>query len=298
MFCESALWRMRFCLDSEPPHAPPSELEPPHGDMAEPGGFPERSARPRSATEAPGGDGRGAVPGPSQTVPGGRRGDRSSIPAQGWQTTPEVDIPWLSKPSGDTFLVPSSCKSICKNYSDLLIGGDQVLPLSLGAGQGEAAGSPRLPSGPFLQSSEIPPPLESPPGRGSPPRSSRAPARGDSSRWRTSSGKDRSFLFHGGGGGPLSNSQLNAYLEQKLVDLYRQYMVESLAQQGSPSAVLASELILTSVDQITQQLSREQNLEAARAKDMVISCLLRVASGLPSSGEISTPQLQISEDQP
>ncbi|XP_061083112.1 TLR adapter interacting with SLC15A4 on the lysosome [Conger conger] len=282
MLCESVLWRMRFCQDREPQRAAHSEPGPRRETRVSPGtaepvSFPQYSSRARSGTEATSRDGRGVAPSTSQN-----------------RTSPEVDIPGLSKPSGDTFLVPSSCKSICKNYSDLLIGGDQVLPLSESAGQGQACGSPQLPSGPFLQSSEIPPPMESLP-QGSPP-SARNPRRGDSSRWRTGSGKDRSFLFQGSQ--PLSNAQLNAYLEQKLLDLYRQYMLESLAQRGSPSAVLASELILTSVDHLTQQLSREQNLEAAAAKDMVISCLLRVASGLPTSGEISTPQLQISDDQP
>ncbi|KAJ8350338.1 hypothetical protein SKAU_G00254680 [Synaphobranchus kaupii] len=254
---------MGFCRASEHQLVVCAEPGPPCGgrvtaDLAEGPSFPERSSRPWSAAEAVSRDGRGAIPATSQMVPGGCHG--SSIPPQNRQTTPEVDIPWLSKPSGDAFLVPSSCKSICKNYSDLLIGGDQVLPLSASADAWEAHASPQLPSGPFLQSSEIPPPAD---------------------------GKDRSFLFQGGR--PLSNSQLNAYLEQKLLDLYRQYMVESLVQNGSPSAVLASQLILTSVDQITLQLSREQNLEAAKAKDMVISCLLRVASELPPSGEISTP---------
>uniref|UniRef100_A0A8C7LQN5 Uncharacterized protein n=1 Tax=Oncorhynchus mykiss TaxID=8022 RepID=A0A8C7LQN5_ONCMY len=51
---------------------------------------------------------------------------------------------------------------------------------------------------------------------------------------------------------------------------------------GLPCPLLASELILTSLDQITLQLSREGHLEAGRAKDM--------------SSEISTPLLQISMD--
>uniref|UniRef100_A0AAZ3SHX6 Uncharacterized protein n=1 Tax=Oncorhynchus tshawytscha TaxID=74940 RepID=A0AAZ3SHX6_ONCTS len=78
------------------------------------------------------------------------------------------------------------------------------------------------------------------------------------------------------------------------------YMLENMARDGGcgeglPCPLLASELILTSLDQITLQLSREGHLEAGRAKDMVLSCLLRVASGLQSS-EINTPLLQISMD--
>ena len=290
---------MLFCQDLEHRDVLRPGPEPPHGnrvpaDIAQAVGFPEHSPGARSATEAPNRGGHAAAPGTSPISPGGPRGDGNGAPPRSRRPTAEVDIPGLSKPGGDTFLVPSSCNSICQNYSDLLMGGDQVLPLSGSACEGRAQGSPQLPGRPFLQSSEFPPPMESLP-QGS-PHSSRKPRHGDSSHWRAGSGKDHSFLFQGGR--PLSNSQLNAYLEQKLLDLYRQYMLESLVRQGSPSSVLASQLILTNVDHITQQLSREQNLEATKAKDMVISCLLRVASDLSASGEISTPQLQISDDQP
>lgn len=110
---------------------------------------------------------------------------------------------------------------------------------------------------------------------------------------------------------PLSNSQLNRYLEQKLLELYHQHLAQGPAALGPPPQhplghgeqnrlgplpVLASELLQTSLDQITLQLRRrDHNLEAARAKDMVMSCLLRVASSL-QSGEISTPLLQISTE--
>ncbi|XP_036396668.1 protein CXorf21 [Megalops cyprinoides] len=239
--------------------------------------------------EGAGSAGQHMIPNAPQMAPGGRYQDPDLDAEQSRRISPEVDIPCASRPSGEAFLVPSSCKSICKNYSDLLIGGDQVLPLSGSVGDLVAGYSSDFTDGPFLQSCEIPPALESPHGSLECPQQ----PRGDSARWKRGSGRERSIQLHGGR--PLSNSQLNEYLEQKLLDLYRQHMVDSMLQEGSPSAILASELILTSVDQITQQLSREQNLEAARAKDMVISCLLRVASGLPS-GEISTPQLQISED--
>lgn len=78
--------------------------------------------------------------------------------------------------------------------------------------------------------------------------------------------------------------------------------MENMARDGVPGSdsnpicpLLGSELVLTSLDQITLQLSREGNLEAGLAKDMVLSCLLRVAGDMQSS-ELSTPCLQISNE--
>ncbi|KYO40208.1 hypothetical protein Y1Q_0000049 [Alligator mississippiensis] len=93
---------------------------------------------------------------------------------------------------------------------------------------------------------------------------------------------------------PLSNSMLNDYLEQKVVELYKQYIMDSMVNCVSLNQILASELIMTNVDQITQQISRERNMETTKAKDMVINCLLRVASGKLST-EMSTPSLHISQ---
>lgn len=208
------------------------------------------------------------------------------------RTSSEIEIPAQSCSSVDApFLVPSYCQSICQNYSDLQIGGEQVLPFSANDGPAE---------GPFLQSCDVlPAVVDSPPGQ-----ISHAPflhpGRGGSNRWRHSSARDRSFVFHDREG-PFSNSLLNRYLEQKLLDLYQQYMMENIAREVEPDGshpgpmcpLLGSELVLTSLDQITLQLSREGNLEAGLAKDMVLSCLLRVA-GDKQSSEISTPFLQIS----
>ncbi|KAM6986725.1 TLR adapter interacting with SLC15A4 on the lysosome [Aplochiton taeniatus] len=212
-----------------------------------------------------------------------------------------MEIPGKVHSGGDVpFLVPSSCQSICENYSDLHIGGDQVLPLS--AHKGELLPcSENQAEGPFLQSCDVPPAGEE--SLSDPTCQAGPKMRGGSSRWKQVSVGDRSFLFQGLEG-PFSNSLLNRYLEHKLLDLYQQYMLENMAKHGagsletdpsSPGLLLGSELILTSLDQITQQLSREGNLEAGRAKDMVISCLLRVAGSLQST-EISTPMLQISTE--
>lgn len=180
-----------------------------------------------------------------------------------------------------TYLVPPSCKSICKNYNDLHIAGDYVVPISSVATDFACDSG----IGPFLESSEIPPPLESvkaPPTSGT----LRRPAQGHSSCWRLASlGPHQQ---------PLSDSALNEYLEQKLVELYKQYIMDSTANRASPTQILASELIMTNVDQISMQISRERNMETVKAKDMVISRFLQIASGKISS-EMSTPTLHISQ---
>ncbi|XP_034069570.1 protein CXorf21 homolog [Gymnodraco acuticeps] len=216
------------------------------------------------------------------------------------QISPEIEIPALARSLGDApFLVPSFCQSICQNYSDLHIGGDHVLPLS--TNDGEIRVCPKAKAeGPFLHSCDVPSAVEdSPPGHAS-QGGLLHPLRGGSNRWRMGSARDRSFLFQGREG-PFSNSLLNHYLEQKLLDLYQQYMMENMARERAPGSdsdpipLLGSELVLTSLDQITLQLSREGNLEAGLAKDLVLSCLLRVAGDMHSS-EISTPFLQISSE--
>lgn len=217
----------------------------------------------------------------------------------GRQISLEIEIPAQACSGGDSpFLVPSSCQSICQNYSDLHIAGDQVLPIS--ANDGELRlGTESQAAGPFLQSCDVLPAVEESPPRQTSQGGLLHPLRGGSNCWRMGSTRDRSFLFQEREA-PFSNSLLNHYLEQKLMDLYQQYMMENMAREGDSDPgpicpLLGSELVLTSLDQITLQLSREGNLEASLAKDMVLSCLLRVAGDMQSS-EISTPFLQISNE--
>ncbi|XP_050792671.1 TLR adapter interacting with SLC15A4 on the lysosome [Gopherus flavomarginatus] len=195
------------------------------------------------------------------------------------QTSPVGDMS-AGSTSRDTYLVPSSCKSICKNYNDLHIAGGHVMPISSVTTDFTCDSG----IGPFLESSEIPPPMES--MRMPPNDLIRKPIQGYSSCWRVTS-----IMQHQQ---PLSNSILNDYLEQKVVELYKQYIMDSMVNSASPTQILASELIMTNVDQISMQISRERNMETTKAKDMVINCLLRLASGKVSS-EISTPSLQISQ---
>ncbi|KFO76283.1 Uncharacterized protein CXorf21, partial [Cuculus canorus] len=199
-------------------------------------------------------------------------------PASEGQSSPALHVcEGLTKK--DTYLVPPSCKSICKNYNDLHIAGDYVVPISSVTTDFTCDSG----IGPFLESSEIPPPMDS--VRILPSDTNRKPVQGYSSCWRLAS-----LMPHQQ---PLSDSALNDYLEQKLMELYKQYIMDSTANRASPTQILASELIMTNVDQITMQISRERNMETTKAKDIVISRFLQIASEKISS-EISTPSLHIS----
>lgn len=196
------------------------------------------------------------------------------------QTSPAVEICIGSTVNRDTYLVPSSCNSICKNYNDLHIAGGQVMPVSsVKTDFNYDSGI-----GPFLESSEIPPPMES---ISVPPTEvSRKPTQRYSSCWQVAS-----IMQHQQ---PLSNSILNDYLEEKVVELYKQYILDGMGNGASPTRILASEFIMTNVDQISVKLSQERNMKTTKAKDMVISCLLRLASEKTST-EMSTPSLHISQ---
>ncbi|XP_034972344.2 TLR adapter interacting with SLC15A4 on the lysosome [Zootoca vivipara] len=196
------------------------------------------------------------------------------------QISPAVEICTGPAINRDTYLVPPSCKSICKNYNDLHIAGDQVLPMS--SVKTDFTYDSGI--GPFLESSEIPPPMESisiPPAE-----VPRKPTNRYSSCWRVAS-----IMQHQQ---PLSNSLLNNYLEEKVVELYKQYIMDGMGSSASPTQILASEFIMTNVDQISTKLSQERNMKTTQAKDMVINCLLRLASGKIST-EMSTPSLHISQ---
>ncbi|KAM6151747.1 TLR adapter interacting with SLC15A4 on the lysosome [Rhynchocyon petersi] len=184
----------------------------------------------------------------------------------------------------ETYLVPSSCQSICKNYNDLHIAGGQVMAIN-----SVTTGFPSESSfehGPLLKSSEIPLPMDDSIST-QPSDFPQKPIQRYSSYWRITSIKEKSSLQMQK---PISNAMLNEYLEQKLVELYKQYFMDNMFHDNSPTQILASELIMTSVDQISLQVSIEKNLETSKARDIVISRLLQLASS-----EISTPSLHISQ---
>ncbi|OWJ99156.1 hypothetical protein Celaphus_00010042 [Cervus elaphus hippelaphus] len=94
-----------------------------------------------------------------------------------------------------------------------------------------------------------------------------------SSYWRITSIKEKNSLQMQK---PISNAVLNEYLEQKLVELYKQYFMDTGFHDSSPTQILASELIMTNVDQISIQVSIEKNLEISKARDIVINRLLQM----------------------
>ncbi|XP_072542750.1 TLR adapter interacting with SLC15A4 on the lysosome [Salminus brasiliensis] len=277
MLCESSLWRMALCSDSDhvdpaapcpagSPKSPPLTSSPSAQKMLPP----VRSSPKKHSS---------SFSEETQSQQGGVF-SQSSSPLDWRRLSPGVGIPGRGESSGaEAFLVPSSCHSICQHYSDLHIAGGQVLPLSPSAGDPEGSDLQDLHHGPFLLSRDVPPPSLLPPPQVPEPRTT---------RWREGSGRERPSLLQDGR--PLSNSQLNSYLEQKLLELYKEYLTEGPA---GPRPLMASEILQSSLSQITLQLSREQKLETTRAKDMLLSFLLRATSSSQSS-QISTPQLQIS----
>ncbi|XP_069473038.1 TLR adapter interacting with SLC15A4 on the lysosome [Ambystoma mexicanum] len=219
---------------------------------------------------------------------GPQESNRSSLLES--QTSPAVEFSGDSNLNRDMYLVPPSCKSLYINYNDLHIAGDQVMPMDSVMTDFSCDSSFQFCEGPFLESSQIPPTAESVAAHAPEPLLKHL--RGDSAFWRGGSGRDRSLMKHPQ---PLSNAVLNEYLEQKVVDLYQQCLMDRMDNGAAPDQLMASELIMSSVERISMQISREQDMDSAKAKDMVISCLLRLASGR-TSAEISTPNLQISTD--
>ncbi|XP_066542759.1 TLR adapter interacting with SLC15A4 on the lysosome [Hoplias malabaricus] len=278
MLCESSLWYVMFCADSEsvdpPAPCPATALKsPPLTSTLSAKLLPPVRSSSRQQSNKYG----------SSREAQAQKGDSqpsSSDLMDCRHLSPGVGIPGRAESScAEAFLVPSSCQSICQHYSDLHIAGEQVLPLSPSVGDPEGSCLQDLHPGPFLVSGDVPLPSLLPPLQVPEPKTS---------RWREGSGRERPSLLQDGR--PLSNSQLNSYLEQKLLDLYKEYLTEGPA---GPRPLMASEILQSSLEQITLQLSRDQKMEAARAKDKLLSFLLRATSNHQSS-QISTPQLQIS----
>ncbi|XP_008570822.1 PREDICTED: uncharacterized protein CXorf21 homolog [Galeopterus variegatus] len=182
-------------------------------------------------------------------------------------------------PSRETYLVPPSCKSICKNYNDLHIAGDQVMAIN--SVTTDFPSETSFEYGPLLKSSEIPLPMEDSIST-QPSEFPQKPIQ----QYSSSIKEKISLQMHK----PISNAVLNEYLEQKVVELYKQYIMDTTFHDSSPTQILASELIMTSVDQISHQVCREKNLETSKARDIVLSRLLQLVST-----EISTPSLHISQ---
>ncbi|KAM4047312.1 TLR adapter interacting with SLC15A4 on the lysosome [Anomaloglossus baeobatrachus] len=203
------------------------------------------------------------------------------------EKSPTASISGNSSLSKETYLVPSSCQHICRDYNDLHVAGDQVMAINSTMSDFTSNSSFEYCEGPFLQSSEIPSNIESIGVQAN------VITKKSSKRysWKVCSDKDKSIINHEQ---PMSNSVLNEYLEKKVLELYKQYMMD-ISCSASTNHMMTSELIMNNIQQISMQLSREQNMETNKAKDMVISYLLRLASE-KQSNVISTPDLQISSN--
>ncbi|XP_066571416.1 TLR adapter interacting with SLC15A4 on the lysosome [Amia ocellicauda] len=191
------------------------------------------------------------------------------------------------------------CTSICKDYPDLQIGGDHIGDRSSAhSGLYVAQMDSKTHLGPVLQSGDLDLGLEAlQPGpqlqgwgeQGKAGRLCEAGGLGESGSDDGYLVMDSSISLHRE---PLSNSMLNSYLENKLLEVYKQYLQDSLVKCGSPSRALPTSFIQDNVQQLSQQLSQEQGLDVPRARSIVINYL----SGLHGScgSHFSSPVLRIS----
>lgn len=107
----------------------------------------------------------------------------------------------------ETYLVPSSCKSICKNYNDLHIAGGQVMAIN--SVMADFPSESSFEDGPLLRSSEISLSMEDSIST-QPTEFPFKPIQRCSSYWRITSIKEKSSLQMQK---PISNAVLNEYLE-------------------------------------------------------------------------------------
>ncbi|XP_012519524.1 PREDICTED: uncharacterized protein CXorf21 homolog [Propithecus coquereli] len=178
-----------------------------------------------------------------------------------------------------------SCTSICHNYPDLQIGGDHVGNMYdsgcfVEHTHDDVSNGPLLLSVDMLLShSPTIEPLE------------KLPA---SKLLSADEIQEKSMLFQKQ---PLSNSMLNSYMEKKVDELYKQLLEENLTKCLSITNLMASNLLMNNVNQISLQISQEQNIEVSKAREALLNSLARcnihnVSHG--NSSEFSTPNLQIS----
>ncbi|XP_047393567.1 TLR adapter interacting with SLC15A4 on the lysosome [Sciurus carolinensis] len=177
-----------------------------------------------------------------------------------------------------------SCTSICQNYPDLQIGGDHVGNM-YDSGCFVEHTHDDISNGPLLLSVDIPlgqsitEPLQK---------------KNTSKLLNWDEIREKSMLFHKQ---PLSNSMLNNYMEKKVDELYKQFLEENLTRCCSITNLIASNLLMNNVNQISLQISQEQNIEASKTQEALLHslalCNLRNISHGTSS-EFSTPNLQIS----
>ncbi|XP_025966713.2 TLR adapter interacting with SLC15A4 on the lysosome-like [Dromaius novaehollandiae] len=201
-------------------------------------------------------------------------------------TSPALCIPKRGENNEQLDLYRSwSCNSIYQNYPDLHIGGDRVGDHTCDSGCVLDHVCDELPDGPVLLSADIP--------LGQSPLSEHLEKPSVKSLSADESGERSMVLCEE----PLSNSMLNNYMERKVAELYKQFFEENLARCGSVTNLLTCSLIRNNLNQISFQISQEQNMETSKAREVLLHSLalfsLRNATN-GNSSEFSTPDLQIS----
>ncbi|KAM6300030.1 TLR adapter interacting with SLC15A4 on the lysosome-like [Aegotheles albertisi] len=177
-----------------------------------------------------------------------------------------------------------SCNSIYQNYPDLHIGGDHVGDHTCDSGC-VLDHVCELADGPVLLSIDVP--LGQSPLCEHPKNPSIKFLAGDEA------GEGSIMLCEE----PLSNSVLNKYMETKVAELYKQFFEENLARCGSVTNLLTCSWIRNNLDQISYQISQEQNIGTSKAREVLLHSLALFSShhsASRNSSEFSTPNLQIS----
>ncbi|XP_032857620.1 TLR adapter interacting with SLC15A4 on the lysosome isoform X2 [Tyto alba] len=178
-----------------------------------------------------------------------------------------------------------SCNSIYQNYPDLHIGGDHVGDHMCDSGCVLDQVCDELPNGPVLLSIDIP--LGQSPLSEYPQKPSTKSLSGDEAG-------ERSIMLCKE---PLSNSMLNKYMETKVAELYKQFFEENLTRCGSVTNLLTCSLLRNNLNQISFQISQEQNIETSKAREVLLHSLALFSlcnATNRNSSEFSTPNLQIS----
>ncbi|XP_078066468.1 TLR adapter interacting with SLC15A4 on the lysosome-like [Mustelus asterias] len=206
------------------------------------------------------------------------------VPMFGRKTSNTLDIPKSARCSENELDLYRSWSTTCQSYTDLQIGGDNITPNSpintccFMDHDYEICDWPTFQLknqsvGPFIPGSLY--------------------EGGQRSGMDALFNSDKSIALLKE---PLSNSVLNRYMENKITELYKQYLEDNMTKCASPTKILGSHFLMTNIDQISLQISHEKNMEPTKAKDIVLNCLLSVACATNSS-DICTPNLQISSQQ-
>ncbi|XP_069752135.1 TLR adapter interacting with SLC15A4 on the lysosome-like [Narcine bancroftii] len=208
-------------------------------------------------------------------------GENSCVPLFNRETSDRLDIPKNSTRIEAEVDLYQSWSTTCQSYTDLQMVGDNMTPHSLLS----------LSTCPESDSESCNWPVFHTKSMSMRPHLSASYCEGlRCPRSEIFHQSDRSITFQKE---PLSNSVLNNYMEQKITELYKQYLEESMIKYASPTNILGSHFLMNNIDQISLHISQEKNVEASKAKDLVLNCLLSVACATNSS-DICTPNLQIS----